>query len=69
MPPSITKVYKQIRIGVLCAYKLPDIDQGLLGGKYTLNPYFKTEWAGKTLKTSVKNKTKEDDIMEWNEMF
>jgi hypothetical protein len=40
MPPSITKVYKQIRIGVLCAYKLPDIDQGLLGGKYTLNPYF-----------------------------
>ena len=49
MPSSISLELKQIKIGVICAYKLPDLAQGIFEGNCSLNPYFKIEWAGKTV--------------------
>lgn len=57
MPPSVKKIYKQIKIGIIKAEGVPDMDNSILSD-YGLNAYVSTEWAKRKLKTKVIDRKK-----------
>ena len=68
MPASIAKTYKQIKIGILTAKGIPDMDMALISD-ITTNAYISTEWEHKHQKTKVFDKKKGDGTCVFNEMF
>ena len=68
MPPSASKVFKQIRIAVIRTEGLPDMDTAFLSD-ITLNAYVATQWQKKKLKTKTIDRRKGEDECVFEQVF
>jgi len=60
MPPSASRVFKQIKIAIIRTEGLPEMDAAFLTD-VTLNAYVSTQWAKKKLKTKTIDRRRGED--------